>query len=146
MSPLPALLLSVLLCTSLAAAFEVFAFLLEAEASVWAALPWHRLATVCLAGWLDPALVAAAHEAGVRVVFIANYPKEELLNASHRAAWVGEQVAFARRHGLDGVNFDFEEPVAVGGAESRAYTRLVKEAVATFHRQLPGSQVRSPVG
>lgn len=150
MSPVLALLLSVLLSTALASVllatsrtspFEVFAFLLETEPSVWAALPWHRITTVCLAGWLDPALVTTAHSAGVKVVFIANYPKEELLNATHRTAWVGEQVAYARRHGLDGVNFDFEDPLAAGGAESRAYTRLVKEAVAAFHREVPGTQV-----
>ena len=105
MSPVLALLLSVLLSTALASVllstsrtspFEVFAFLLETDPSVWAALPWHRITTVCLAGWLDPALVTTAHSAGVKVVFIANYPKEELLNATHRTAWVGEQVAYAR--------------------------------------------------
>ena len=32
--------------------FEVFAFLLKTEASVWSRLPWERITTICLAGWL----------------------------------------------------------------------------------------------
>ena len=35
-----------------ATGFEVFAFLLKTEASVWSKLPWQRITTVCLAGWL----------------------------------------------------------------------------------------------
>ena len=31
--------------------FEVFAFLLKTETSVWSKLPWQRITTVCLAGW-----------------------------------------------------------------------------------------------
>ena len=34
-----------------ATGFEVFAFLLKTEESVWSRLPWQRITTVCLAGW-----------------------------------------------------------------------------------------------
>ena len=45
-------LLSLLLMSShLTAGFEVFAFLLKTETSVWSKLPWQRITTVCLAGW-----------------------------------------------------------------------------------------------
>ena len=42
----------------------------------------------------------------------------------------------------DGVNFDFEDELEAGSAESAAYTRLFKLTAAEFHRLVPGSQVR----
>jgi hypothetical protein len=137
----PLLLLLCLLPLPALAAFEVFAFLLESPPAVWSQLPWRRLTTLCLAGWLDPALVTTAHRHGVKVVFIANYPSDQLLNATHRKAWTRQQLDYAKLHKLDGVNFDFESPLQEGSGESRGYTRLVKEAVAVFHRELPASQV-----
>ena len=41
----------------------------------------------------------------------------------------------------DGVNFDFEDELEAGSAESAAYTRLFKLTAAEFHRFVPGSQV-----
>ena len=75
------------------------------------------------------------------MAFIANYPKEQLLNSTYRKAWIQQQVDFAQVHDLDGVNFDFEDPLAPESAESKAYTRLLKDTVAQFHTKIPGSQV-----
>ena len=94
-----------------------------------------------LVSWLDPALVETAHMHGVKVAFIANYPKEQLLNSTYRKIWVQQQVEYAKVHHLDGVNFDFEDPLEPESAESKAYTRLLKETVAIFHTTIPGSQV-----
>ena len=75
------------------------------------------------------------------VVFIANYPKEQLLNTTFRKLWIQEQVEFAQKHNLDGVNFDFEEELEAGSDESKAYTRIFKQTVASFHKAIPDSQV-----
>ena len=77
----------------------------------------------------------------MKVSFIANYPKEHLLNSTHRKVWVEQQVHYAKKHSLDGVNFDFEDPLEPNSAESKAYTRLLKDTVAMFHTAIPGSQV-----
>ena len=50
-------------------------------------------------------------------------------------------MGYAEENGLDGVNFDFEEELEPGSQESKAYTKLFKETVATFHHRLPHSQV-----
>ena len=92
---------------------------------------------------MDPALVETAHKHGVKVSFIANYPKEHLLNSTYRKVWVEQQVHYAKKHNLDGVNFDFEDPLEPNSAESKAYTRLLKDTVAIFHTSIPGSQVSS---
>ena len=94
-----------------------------------------------LASWLDAALVDTAHKHGVNVAFIANFPKEQLLNSTYRKVWVQQQVEYAKVHHLDGVNFDFEDPLEPESAESKAYTRLLKDTVAMFHMAIPGSQV-----
>ena len=94
-----------------------------------------------LASWLDAALVDTAHKHGVKVAFIANFPKEQLLNSTYRKVWVQQQVEYAKVHHLDGVNFDFEDPLEPESAESKAYTRLLKDTVAMFHMAIPGSQV-----
>ena len=72
-------------------------------------------------------------------MFIANFPKEQLLNSTARKAWTEQQVNYAVKHGLDGVNFDFEEELALGSEESKAYTKLFKSTVATFHHRVPDS-------
>ena len=78
------------------------------------------------------------------VVFIANYPKEKLLNTTFRKLWIKEQIDFAQEHNLDGVNFDFEEELEAGSDESKAYTRILKLTVAQFHKVIPDSQVSLP--
>ena len=92
----------------------------------------------------------------VVVVFIANYPKEQLLNTTYRGIWIQQQLDHAVNNNLgnqnlqkdldfyhleDGVNFDFEEDLLPNSNEAKAYTRLFKETVALFHQELPGSQV-----
>lgn len=92
----------------------------------------------------------------VLVVFIANYPKDQLLNNTFRRLWIQKQLDYAVDNHLgniqeyidyhlynctDGVNFDFEEDLQPNSAEARAYTRLFKETVALFHQEMPGSQV-----
>ena len=99
-----------------------------------------------LSFWLDSALVETAHKHGVKVSFIANYPKEQLLNSTYRKVWVQQQVKYAQVHNLDGVNFDFEDPLEPESAESKAYTRLLKDTVAMFHTNIPGSQVDVRLG
>jgi len=138
------LVFNVLLLSSLPLAltrFEVFNFLIKTDASVFTKMPWDRMTTVCLAGWMDAELVTLAHSHDVKVVFISNYPKEHLLNNTFMAEWVKDQVAFAKKNDLDGINFDFEQPLDEGSPESIAYTKAMKDTVDAFHRELPGSQV-----
>ena len=75
------------------------------------------------------------------VVFISNYPKDQLLNSTFKKLWIHEQIDYAQKHNLDGVNFDFEEELEVGSDESRAYTRIFKQTVAQFHQMISNSQV-----
>ena len=92
------------------------------------------------------------------VVFIANYPKKQLLNSTFQKFWIEKQIRFALKHNLgikdylslnlnlryvflDGVNFDFEDELESGSEESHAYTRLFKTTVAQFHHRIAHSQV-----
>jgi len=123
------------------ATFEVFTFLLKTNQDAWEAMDWSKISTICLAGWIDKNLTSFAHSKGAKVVFIANFPKNQLLNSTARKVWIEWQVTYAIENSLDGVNFDFEEELEYGSAESKAYTKLFKKAVAIFHQQIPNSQV-----
>ena len=50
-------------------------------------------------------------------------------------------MEFAQKHNLDGVNFDFEDELEAGSDESKAYTRIFKQTVASLHKVIPNSQV-----
>lgn len=47
---------------------QVFAFVLQCNASVWGKFNWSKLTTVALANFYDADLVCHAHQHGVRVV------------------------------------------------------------------------------
>ncbi|GAB4818243.1 hypothetical protein N2152v2_005289 [Parachlorella kessleri] len=102
---------------------------------------WTQLTTVA---WNDdPDLTCKAHSAGARVVLDgrgANSPSV-YGNRTARRAWLAGQVRLALDGNLDGVNFDMEDPLAVGDPLAAEYSALVAEAAEAFHRAIPGSQV-----
>ena len=72
---------------------------------------------ICYAGWVDEELTRFAHQRNVTglwsqlvsendkkeifsVVFIANYPKDQLLNTTYRKVWVDQQVDYALSNDL----------------------------------------------
>ncbi|RWS07308.1 Di-N-acetylchitobiase-like protein [Dinothrombium tinctorium] len=121
--------------------FTVFTFVLPVNRSVWQKFNWNKLTTIALAGFVDRELICHAHRKGVRVVFIANYPSDKLLNESYRTNWIKEKLVFARENKFDGINFDFEDPIPRASAKVKALTELVAETRKVFHTHLPGSQV-----
>lgn len=49
-------------------------------------------------------------------------------------------------HHTDGVNFDLEDPAGPGSPLARAYTALVAETAAAFHKRDPAAQVPCAAG
>ena len=63
----------------------------------------------------DPALVCTAHQHGARVVLNAGIADlAAFTEPTVRAAWTQRLLQQALDHCLDGINFDFEGPIAVG--------------------------------
>lgn len=58
-----------------------------------------------------------------------------------RDAWVAKTVAALQEYNLDGVNFDYEKPLAAGDPRVGWYTDLVRETTAAVHAAIPGGQV-----
>ena len=103
---------------------EVFGFGTVREN--WASYPLDVLTTVAdFAGALaaDPSVICRAHAAKVKVTGNAPYPREQLHNASFLAAFVAQQVAAVQTQFLDGINFDFEDPIDSTGAHARTRMR-----------------------
>ena len=96
---------------------QVFTFLLKTESWLWKKLDWSKVTVICYAGWVDEELTRFAHQRNVTglwsqllsendkkeifsVVFIANYPKHQLLNTTYRKEWIDQQVDYALSHNL----------------------------------------------
>merc|ERR1711990_903763 len=90
-----------LFCLTLSSIFlnigstQVFTFLLKTESWLWRKLDWSKVTVICYAGWVDEELTRFAHQKNVSVVFIANFPKDQLLNTTYRKVWVDQQVDYA---------------------------------------------------
>ncbi|XP_037782052.1 uncharacterized protein LOC119578555 [Penaeus monodon] len=89
---------------------EVFAFVLKCDSSVWSKFDWTKLTTIAIAGFYDPHLVCFAHQHGVKVVKLGNFPTSKLPNATARANWVDMQASDTALKFLDGINIDYEMP------------------------------------
>ena len=119
---------------------EVFGF--STVASNWAHYPLDVLTTVAdFAGALaaDPTIICRAHAANVKVAGNAPFPREQLHNASFLAGFVAQQIAAVKTFFLDGINFDFEDPIDSSNGDAAALTNVIattaaalKAAVAPF--------------
>ncbi|XP_042211370.1 di-N-acetylchitobiase-like isoform X2 [Homarus americanus] len=120
---------------------EVFAFVVHCNASVWWKFNWTKLTTIALAGFYDEDLLCHAHEHGVRVVKLGNFPTSKLPNDTARHNWVKLQISDATLKFLDGINIDFEDAINPNSPEQKGLTDLVRETAEMFHSSMPGSQV-----
>ena len=132
---------------------EVFGFGTVREN--WAHYPLDVLTTVAdFAGALvaDPSVICRAHAAKVKVTGNAPYPRDQLHNASFLSSFVSDQVAAVQTQFLDGINFDFEDPIDSSGAsaQARAQTRPQTRALgvclcalACTHNSLPPVRSRA---
>ncbi|XP_063604332.1 di-N-acetylchitobiase-like isoform X1 [Penaeus indicus] len=120
---------------------EVFAFVLKCDSSVWSKFDWTKLTTIAIAGFYDPHLVCFAHQHGVKVVKLGNFPTSKLPNATARANWVDMQASDTALKFLDGINIDYEDAIEPNTPEQKGLTSLVRETASVFHSVLPGSQV-----
>ena len=95
---------------------------------------------------IDPALVAHAHAHGARIVPFS--PGTEgptglplTSNATARKLWVDETVQGIVRYNLDGINFDYETPLACSDPRVGYYTMLVNETRVALQAAIPTAQV-----
>lgn len=69
-------------------------------------------------------------------------PLSYIVDQGNRTAWITEKVKLAKSQFMDGINIDVEQAVEQGSPEYHALTDLVNETTETFHREIPGSQVK----
>lgn len=88
-------------------------------------------------GEVDPRVVALAREHGVAVMPLIHNPgfDQEMLhdllaNAEARARTIASLVELCRRHGFEGIQFDFEN---LHMNDRDAYTRFYREAARALH-------------
>eukprot|EP00123_Amoebidium_parasiticum_P021156 comp6252_c0_seq1/m.2073 comp6252_c0_seq1/g.2073 ORF comp6252_c0_seq1/g.2073 comp6252_c0_seq1/m.2073 type:complete len:429 (-) comp6252_c0_seq1:64-1350(-) len=107
----------------------------------WKHFDWDTVTTIAWANPNNSALMCYAHSKGVRVI-AATPPGLPLTgDRGKRAEWIKSVVSLVQTHHMDGVTFDYEEPIAADAPERDYYTALVKEATEALHSAVPGSQV-----
>ncbi len=94
-------------------------------------------------GWPDPGIIETAHANGVAVVlavtcFDAEAIASILASPENRSRMVGELLSEAIDNDIEGVNIDFE---GVPAEQKENLVRFMEELTATFHREIPGSNV-----
>ena len=77
------------------------------------------------------------------LLWLGDVPLSFMVDPVNRTAWVKEQVNLAKSQFMDGINLDIEQVVEEGSPEYHALTALVKETTEVFHREIPGSQVKT---
>eukprot|EP00754_Rhynchopus_humris_P021211 Rhum_TRINITY_DN14734_c0_g1::Rhum_TRINITY_DN14734_c0_g1_i1::g.112122::m.112122/K12310/CTBS; Di-N-acetylchitobiase len=118
---------------------EVFGFGPGAE-DTWTQMDWTQVTTVAWAK--DPKFVCIAHQHKARVVAGAPHMNLTKLgtDAAARAAWVQATVAMVQSKFLDGVTFDFENPLAPGSPEAGYYVTVVEETTEALKKAHAGYQ------
>ncbi|ELT97583.1 hypothetical protein CAPTEDRAFT_226035 [Capitella teleta] len=119
---------------------EVFIFSLKKEN--WRSYDWDCVTTIVAAGYLDDELMCFAHSKQARVVFIANFPVQNLTSEAARHQWVAEKVQYAKENFLDGINVDFESDIPGNKpAEKKGLTQLIQELAESFRKTFVKPQV-----
>ena len=62
-------------------------------------------------GSLTPWFLCDAHAHNVRVVLLADFPHQQLLNKTAQAAFVSDKLRIVQALHMDGINLDFESPI-----------------------------------
>ena len=110
---------------------EVFGFATDARNFVH--YPLDILTTIAnFAGPLDPQMLCLAHSRGVKVVASAPFPREQLHNASYLAAFIALQIDIVTTQFVDGINFDFEDPLDASDGDAAALTRVIASTAAAL--------------
>lgn len=68
---------------------------------------------------------------------------KKIIDPAIRATWINQQVDLAKTQYMDGINIDIEQEINPFSAEYYALTALVKETTDAFHKEIPGSQVKT---
>ncbi|KAL3922982.1 MAG: hypothetical protein SGPRY_004365 [Prymnesium sp.] len=115
---------------------ELFGF----GAGGWPLFDWSRITTLAWPGDAGVDLVCHAHRHGARVISGAPAPLFSP-DALRREGWIHALLDSVRSRWLDGVTFDYEEPMEKSSARMAQYAALVNETTRALHAAIPGSQV-----
>eukprot|EP00045_Choanoeca_perplexa_P003911 m.34335 g.34335 ORF g.34335 m.34335 type:complete len:367 (+) comp12290_c0_seq1:55-1155(+) len=117
---------------------EVLGFSVDVDG--WLTYDWNVLTTVA---WnTNKSMLCKAHSHGARVVIQAKDINSTLFaDSGMQQVWAQQQLVAAKENFLDGINFDYEAPIALNSSERAQYAELVKVTAKVFHEDNPYSQV-----
>ena len=80
----------------------------------------------------NASVVCALHAAKVKLVANAPYPREQLHNSTFLDDFISRMIATVQGGFLDGINFDFEDPISSAGGDAAALTNVIARTTAAL--------------
>ncbi|KAN0022837.1 hypothetical protein ACTFIU_005578 [Dictyostelium citrinum] len=89
---------------------------------------------------IEDKLLCMAKTFGVRLVYSAFYPVDQLSNQTHMDQWINEKLELVQTTFTDGLNFDVEDPIT-DPIVAKQYTQLVAATNKAFKSVNPYYQI-----
>ncbi|KAK5577966.1 hypothetical protein RB653_002914 [Dictyostelium firmibasis] len=89
---------------------------------------------------IEDKLLCMAKTLGVRLVYSAFYPVDQLSNQTHIDEWINQQLELVQSTFTDGLNFDVEDPIT-DPIVAKQYTQLVAATNNAFKSVNPYYQI-----
>jgi di-N-acetylchitobiase len=123
---------------------ELFAF--ATNPNNWKNYNYNRVTTIALFGFTNPELLCFAHQRKIRVVLSATLNGSLLNSSQYRDEWVEQQIQRVKDNYVDGLNLDYESPLASDSQERNFFTEAIGQLSAKMKMEIPGSQLSIDVG
>lgn len=101
----------------------------------WKHYPWDLVTSVA---WAGGDIICKAHQNGARVIAAAPTDMPLTNDKAVRAKWTRSVVQMVKDNFVDGVTFDYEEPIAPGDPKSQYYVAIVNETNIALKAESPG--------
>jgi len=119
-------------------------FIFQVSTDDWISYSWDVLTTIAVATpslVIDPTLYCYAHARDVRLVYLADYPSNQLSNKTNQLVWVNQWVDLVMTNNLDGINVDFESSLPAGDPGINQYTSLCSLLSMSLRSSCPSCQL-----
>jgi di-N-acetylchitobiase len=115
------------------------------DKDLWPHYNFTHLTTIATS-YQDPKLICYAHARNVRVVYLSSLNSSELSDVNYREKWVTDQIKLVKETYADGINLDFEGPIAQDSQMRDDFSLIIRNLNNRMKNQIPGSQLSIDVG
>ncbi|XP_060685600.1 di-N-acetylchitobiase-like [Hemiscyllium ocellatum] len=121
--------------------YQVEVIMFDQGGTNWQHYDWSKITTVVVSDDFDTNIVCEAHQNKARVILQAKLSLDILSNQNQRKKWISRYASDVKQFFMDGINLDVTFMIDNESIFYNDLTRMVRDTVQTFHKEIPGSQV-----